>query len=177
MLTRNAEINSAFKQAFIYGVYHHLETNPDQPKHGINFPLSQSSVMSNLVLPFLPAFTPKQTEALQIKKTSWKIIRKFIKFLEKQKLVLAKERPGNEVDILDIDFEDATFKDFQPYKLPKKGTTSSSAIGIANMTDSGTSSDDAIGQRLKAIQLYRPERGVLTIFKNGESVYVKCPKH
>lgn len=175
-LIQNIEINNAFKQAFIYGVHHHLVSNPDQPKHGINFPVSQSSVMSNLVLPFLPAFTPKQTEALQIKRTSWKNIRKFIKFLEKQQLVLVKERPGNEVDIWDIDFEDATFKDFQPYKLPKKETTSSSTTGSAGVTDPGVSGDDAIGQRLKVVQLFQPERGVLTIFKNSSSAYVKCAR-
>jgi len=128
--------------------------------------------MSSLVLPFLPAFTAKQTEALQIKKTSWKNIRKFIKFLEKQKLVLAKERPGNEVDILDIDFEDATFRDFQPYRLPKKGTTSSPMNGNANVTDSGSTGDDAIGQHLKLIHLYKPDRGILTIFKSGGTAYV-----
>lgn len=130
--------------------------------------------MSNLVLPFLPAFTPKQVEALQIKKTSWKNIRKFIKFLEKQKLVLAKERPGNEVDILDIDFEDTAFKDFQPYKLPKKGTQSSTTN--ANTTaDSGPTGDDAIGQRLKRVELYKPERGVVTIFKNSGNGYDAFP--
>jgi len=132
--------------------------------------------MSNLVLPFLPTFTAKQAEALQIKKTSWKNVRKFIKFLEKQKLVLAKERPGNEVDILDIDFEDATFKDFQPYKLPKKETANNDANGAANTTDSRSNGDDAVGQRLKRVEVYKPERGVVAIFKNSGAGYGQLPK-
>lgn len=131
--------------------------------------------MSNLILPFLPAFTPKQAKSLNIKNTSWKNARKFIKALDKHKLVLAKERPGNEVDILDIDFEDSNFKDFQPYRLPKKEVPGSSnmpheaAKAAANGAE--TSGDDSIGQQLKRIELFKPKETLAPVLQAGGARY------
>lgn len=171
-LRQPLEIDNAFRQAFFYGVHHHHETYPDQPKHGLTFPLSQSLVMSALVLPFLPAFTQKQTESLVIKKTSWKNARKYIKALDKQKLLLSKDRPGNEVDVLDIDFKDLAFQDFRPYKLPKKETGGSqSKNGTSTGAETG---DDSIGQKLKRIELFRPKDSLAPLFETRYVTFLSC---
>jgi len=166
----------AFHEAFRYGVHHHYTSQPDLPKHGLTFPLTQSVVMSTLVLPFLPIFTPQQAESLVIKKTSYKNARKFIKSLDKQKLVLTKERPGNEVDILDIDFEDASIKDFQPYRLPKKETSAEKSNSNSNGAESA-GVDDSIGQKLKKVDLYKPHDKLADIFKASNARYANDISH
>lgn len=117
--------------------------------------------MSHLVLPFLPTFTPQQSQSLQIKKTSWKNARKFIKALDKAKLLLSKEQK-NEASVLDIDFDDATFTTFKPYRLPKKESIEPSNTGAA-YTD-GTH-DDSVGQQLKVLTLYRPKDVLAPLFR------------
>lgn len=121
--------------------------------------------MSSLVLPFLPTFTPKQTEALVIKKTSWKNARKFIKALDKEKLVLSKERPGNEVDILDVDFEDSKIRNFQPYRLPKRESSTAGGGKGGGAAAAASSGDDSIGQKLKRLELYKPKDNILALFQ------------
>ncbi|KAL1648786.1 hypothetical protein SLS58_001966 [Diplodia intermedia] len=161
------EIDEAFRRAFIYGVHHHMETNKNEPNYGLSFPLSQSSVMATLVQPFLPAFTPKQTASLQIKKTSFKNIKKFIKSLDKARLVKSKDRDGNEVVILDIDFNDATFKEFKPYRLPKKDTAGGASAGrgtTATATAGPSGEDTSIGQKLKKVELFRPKEKLAPLF-------------
>ncbi|EOD52216.1 putative rna binding protein ligatin protein [Neofusicoccum parvum UCRNP2] len=159
------EIDEAFKKAFIYGVHQHMETNKNDSNYGLSFPLSQSSVMANLVQPFLPAFTPKQTASLQIKKTSFKNIKKFIKSLDKAQLVKSKDRDGNEVVILDIDFTDQTFKEFKPYRLPRKENAGGSSK--ANTVASGD--DTSIGQKLKKVELFRPKEKLAPLFSSASA--------
>jgi len=166
----------AFHEAFCYGVHHHYTSQPDLPKHGLTFPLTQSVVMSTLVLPFLPIFTPQQAESLVIKKTSYKNARKFIKSLDKQKLVLTKDRPGNEVDILDIDFEDTSIRDFQPYRLPKKQTSTEKSNSNSNGTESA-GVDDSIGQKLKKVDLYKPHDKLADILKASNARYAHDITH
>lgn len=125
--------------------------------------------MSALVKPYLPTFTAKQTESLDIKKTSWKNIRKFIKALDKEKLLLSKDRQNNETTVLDIDFTDRTFSEFQPYSLPKRENIGSSTAASANGTD--TTTDSSIGQRLKQVTLYRPKDVLAPIFAASNVSY------
>lgn len=161
------EIDDAFRKAFLYGVHHHVTTNHSQPNYGLVYPLSQSFVMANLVQPFLPAYTPDQATQLQIKKTSYKNIRKFIKSFDKEKIIKSKERDGNETTIIDIDFEDKAFKDFQPYRLPKTETLSGTAQGRgtkATTTTEPDSQDPSIGQRLTKQDLYKPKDRLLPFF-------------
>ncbi|KKY28727.1 putative translation machinery-associated protein [Diplodia seriata] len=163
----DVKIDEAFKRAFIYGVHHHMESNKNEPNYGLSFPLSQSSVMATLVQPFLPAFTPKQTASLQIKKTSFKNIKKFIKSLDKARLVKSKDRDGNEVVILDIDFNDSTFKEFKPYRLPKKDTAGGASAGrgtTATATAGPSGEDTSIGQKLKKVELFRPKEKLAPLF-------------
>jgi translation initiation factor 2D len=118
--------------------------------------------MSQLVQPFLPTYTPARTASLQIKKSSWKNIRKFIRQLDKQKVVKCKDRDGNEVVILDIDFKDRQVEAFVPYRLPKKDAPSG---GSANGKPAAPlSAESSVGQKLKLVSLLRPKEKSAPIF-------------
>ena len=124
--------------------------------------------MSNLVLPYLPIHTPKQAAALQIKKTSWKNAKKFIKALEKAKILKSKDRDGGECVVVDIDFEDQAVNEFVPYRLPKKETpgADSGGGGGGKAVSAGNSPNDpSIGQRLSKVNLLRPKEALATIFE------------
>lgn len=151
------EIDDAFRNAFLYGVVQHKENNGGQSNFGLDFPLSPSFIMSTLINPFLPAFTPEQEKQLQIKKTSWKTLKKFIKYLDKQQIVKSKDMNGNETVIMDIDFDDAAVLGFKPYRLPKKETLAGTSQGRgAEATSQTDSSDDSIGQKLQITTFLRP---------------------
>ena len=142
----------------------------------MNFPINQSLVISNFVLPYLPISTPAQAASLHIKKTSWKTAKKFIKALEKQKLLKSKDRDGGECVVLDIDFDDEAFTSFKPYKLPKKETqgADSGGGGGGNAIAAGSSpTDDSVGQKLQKINLFRPKEALSPIFE-ASSASVKA---
>lgn len=147
-----------------------METNKSEASYGLSFPLSQSSVMATLVHPFLPAHTPAQAASLQIKKSSFKNIKKFIKSLDKSRLVKSKDRDGNEVVIIDIDFTDPTFKEFKPYRLPKKETAGGTSLGRGDKATTGLSGDDtSIGQKLKKVELFRPKEKLAPLFSTASA--------
>ncbi|CAO2648552.1 Nn.00g078190.m01.CDS01 [Neocucurbitaria sp. VM-36] len=156
------EIDDAFKNAFLFGVRHHMDHNKDQPSYGLDFPLSQSHVMSQLVQPFLPTYTPARTASLQIKKTSWKNIRKFIKYLDKQSIVKCKDRDGHETVILDIDFKDRQIGEFVPYRLPKKDAPP--VASASGKPAAALASESSVGQKLRLISLLRPKEKLAPIF-------------
>jgi len=162
------ELDDTFRQAFLYGIYHHRQTQPNAPNHGIVFPVGQSTVMSSFIQPFLPVFTPKQSQQMQIKSTSWKNIRKFVKAMDKEKILKSKEKDKNETVILDIDFEDSAIKEFKPYRLPKKETTGGAAPGRdEKATESIDSGDDSVGQKLQVVSYYRPASKLQPLFETG----------
>ncbi len=162
------EIDDAFKNAFLFGVRHHMDQNKGLPNYGLDFPLSQSHVMAQLVQPFLPTYTPKRTACLQMKKTSWKNIRKFVKYLDKQLIVKSKDRDGHEVVILDIDFKDRQIQAFVPYALPKKHTPApANANGKVASTSEGA--DPSIGQRLKVVSFLRPKEKLFPILQASKA--------
>ena len=164
-LTLGTEIDSSFHRAFLYGVYHYKKTHEGENNFGLGFPLSQSFVMSNLVQPFLPIYGPAQATALQIKKTSWKNIKKFIKHLDKQKIVKTKDRDGNEVVISDIDFDDRDILEFIPYKLPKKETVAGTSLGRGEKATAEIDTGDvSVGQTIHVVTLYRPKEKLSVIF-------------
>ncbi|KAL8942542.1 MAG: hypothetical protein Q9216_001586 [Gyalolechia sp. 2 TL-2023] len=153
------DIDDVFWKAFLYGLHHHRNANKSDPHHGLNFPINQSAVISNLVLPFLPITTSQQAASLNIKKTSWKNAKKFIKAFDKAKLLKSKDRDGGECVVLDIDWEDDSITSFMPYKLPKKDTVSaeSGGGGGGKVISAGISpSDPSIGQKLSKVDLYKP---------------------
>ncbi|CBX96845.1 hypothetical protein IAQ61_008203 [Plenodomus lingam] len=161
------EIDEAFVNAFLFGVRHHMNANRDHPTHGLEFPLSQSHVMSQLVQPFLPTYTPARTSSLQIKKTSWKNLRKFIKYLDKQKIVKTKDRDGNEVVIMDIDFKDRRIEAFVPYQLPKKDA--STAGNASGGTTTSATSQSSVGQTLRVVSLLRPKDKIHPILEASKA--------
>lgn len=124
--------------------------------------------MSNLVQPFLPAHTPEQANSLQIKKSSYKNIKKFIKSLDKAKIVKSKERDQHETIIIDIDFEDASFTDFIPYRLPKKETAAGTSLGRGSKATTETDSgDSSVGQKLEKVQYYKLKDRLLPLFESS----------
>jgi translation initiation factor 2D len=87
-----------------------------------------------------------------IKKTSWKNVKKFIKQLDKMQLVKSKDRSGQETYIQDIDFGDRRVEQFVPYRLPSKNAletstkSSTSEAGKKPATTDGA--DHTVGQTL-----------------------------
>ena len=150
------EIDDAFWQAFLYSIHEAKAQHKSDPHHGLKFPIPPSLVMSNMVLPYLPTHSALRTANLTIKKTSWKNIRKFIKALEKAKILKSKDRDGSECVIVDIDFEDPAITDFKPYPLPKKDAPSSTSLTNESSSSSSSSSDPSVGQHLHLITLHRP---------------------
>jgi len=138
-----------------------MDHNKDQPSYGLDFPLSQSHVMSQLVQPFLPTYTPVRTASLQIKKSSWKNIRKFIRHLDKQQIVRCKDRDGHEVVILDIDFKDRQIEAFVPYRLPKKDAPA--AASANGKPAAPLAAESSVGQKLKLVSLLRPKEKLAPI--------------
>jgi translation initiation factor 2D len=138
-----------------------MDHNKDSPSYGLDFPLSQSHVMSQLVQPFLPAYTPARTASLQIKKTSWKNLRKFVRYLDKQQIVKCKDRDGHEVVILDIDFTDRQIAAFVPYRLPKKDAPTGASTN--GKPAASLSSESSLGQRLKLVSVLRPKEKLAPI--------------
>ncbi|KAL8988983.1 MAG: hypothetical protein Q9169_008462 [Polycauliona sp. 2 TL-2023] len=166
------EIDDIFWNALLYGLHHHRSTNRTDPHHGLNFPVNQSALISNLVLPFLPITTPAQTATLNIKKTSWKNAKKFIKAFDKARLLKSKDRDGGECVVVEIDFEDPTIVNFKPYKLPKKETTGAESGGGGGgkaITSNISPSDSSIGQKLNKIDLYKPKDQLAPVFAASQA--------
>ncbi|WXC60414.1 hypothetical protein SNK03_006288 [Fusarium graminearum] len=145
------EIDNAFHQAFLYAV-HKAKQSGSPPHYGLDFPLQPSFIIASMIQPNLRS----QSRHYNIKKTSWKNVKKFIKELHKQKLVLAKDRNGGETVILDIDFDDAQISGFRPYRLPTPKAPA--AEGGASTGDAGQSSNSSTssGQRINIQFVYRP---------------------
>jgi translation initiation factor 2D len=116
--------------------------------------------MATLVNPFLPAYTSHEASQLQIKKTSWKNIKKFIKHFDKQRIVKSKDQHGNETVILGIDFEHRTILSFTPYRLPKKEPPTASAPDA----QAETGGDPSVGQTLTLISLHKPKPALSELF-------------
>ncbi|MCJ1249654.1 hypothetical protein MMC30_006880 [Trapelia coarctata] len=164
------DIDTAFRQAFLYAMHHHRSNNPQTPRHGLEFPIPQSLFISNLILPFLPVYNVGDAATFQIKKTSWKTPKKFIKSLEKESLLKSKDR-GAETLIQDVAFEDSAVGAFVPYKLPKKR---SAGIGVLDGEDKsapsgGSSKDASIGQRLSKVTLLKPKAKLAPIFESAQA--------
>ena len=140
----------------------------EEPHHGIDFPITQSFLMSNLIIPYLPTFTTADTANLQIKKTSWKTIKKFIKALDKALLLKSKDRNGGETVIVDVDFEDVAIQSFVPYRLPKKPDSLNAESSNA-ASASSSSMDPTIGQSLKRVVLLKPRDDLSPIFHHNPS--------
>ncbi|OJD13609.1 hypothetical protein AJ78_05953 [Emergomyces pasteurianus Ep9510] len=153
------EIDTAFHNAFLYCLYQHKIDNPSTPSYGMPFPIQASFLISNLINPYLPIYSPQQAQFYNIKKTSWKNVKKFIKHLDKEGLVKSKDRSGGETIILDADFYDAQVENFVPYKLPKKSSSDSATAKPTSLGANGKNLPQ--NQSFTVKTLYRPN-GKLT---------------
>lgn len=108
-----------------------------------------------MITPFLRI--QDQPQFYQIKKTSWKNVKKFIKHLDKTGLLKSKDRNGGECVILDIDFEDAAIREFKPYKLPSPAKN-----GDSNASSGQTSTTNgSISSNIQIQTLYRPSQKLI----------------
>lgn len=127
-----------------------------------------------MITPHLPIYTAKQAQYYQIKKTSWKNVKKFIKYLDKQQLVKSKDRNGQETVILDVDFNDRRVEQFVPYRLPSKNAVENTGKSATPGTNkpAATDSDPSVGQTLTVQTLYRPTGKLTpTIFPSLSSTH------
>jgi translation initiation factor 2D len=170
-----AEIDEAFVKAFLYSLYKLKQDNPTTPDHGISFPIQPSVLISNFVTPYLPIHSPKHAQYYQIKKTSWKNVKKFIKHLDKEVLVRSKDRNGQETVILDVDFSDNRVEQFVPYRLPSKNAVENSGKPVSKKTKAAEDGDDpSIGQSLTVHLLYRPTSKLTpTMFPSDSKSFYK----
>lgn len=116
-------------------------------------------LIANLITPYLPIYNPQEAQFYNIKKTSWKNVKKFIKQLDKLQLVKSKDRNGQETVILDVDFSDHRVERFVPYRLPSRSALDSSNKPAATDGKKATAtggSDPSVGQTLLVQTLYRP---------------------
>ncbi|KAJ5332488.1 hypothetical protein MYU51_019115 [Penicillium brevicompactum] len=152
------EIDDAFVNAFVYALFKLKQDNPSATNHALPLPITPSALVANLITPHLPVYTAQQAQFYNIKKTSWKNVKKFMKHLDKLKLVKTKDRNGQETVILDVDFGDQRVERFVPYRLPSpralEGGKPSTSEG---KKPAGTDdSDPSVGQTITVQNLYRP---------------------
>ncbi|GAB7365428.1 hypothetical protein MBLNU230_g6505t1 [Neophaeotheca triangularis] len=164
------EIDDAFRNAFLYAIHQHKVSNPSQANYGFDFPVHQTQVMATMIQPFLPAFNTDEKQQLQIKNTSWKNIKKFVKAMDKERIIKSKEKDRNETVILDIDFDDQAVRDFKPYRLPKKETAGGAALGRGEKaTEQVGTGDGSVGQKLQVVVYYRPTAKLQPLFTGAEA--------
>ena len=161
------EIDACFRNAFLYAIHEQRKSHKDDRYHGLSFPISQSLFISNLVLPYLPLFTAEDVDALQIKRTSWKNAKRFIKALNKERLIKAKDRNGGETIIQDVDFDDPAITSFVPYKLPKREAPKGESKETNE--DTNVASDNSIGQVLQKLTLLKPKEKLAPIFQSSST--------
>lgn len=162
------ELDATFRNAFLYGLHQQLITHPAHPTHGLVFPLSPSFVMANLIQPFLPASLPQQQ--LQMKKTSWKTLRKFVKALEKEGVVRGKDQGGSETVVVEVFWGAEAVVGFRPYGGVKgmgggkgeKGSTTMEGVGVV-----AGAGDESIGQTLQVVNFYKPTSKLAAIFSGA----------
>ena len=147
-----AEVDAAFMSAFLYSIHTAKKSNQG-PSYGFALPIQPSSLISNMIQPYLRS----QSSHYTIKRTSWKNTKKFIKHLDKQGLLKSKDRNGGETIIQDLDFNDIRIQNFTPYKLPKaKPPADPSDTASSKPTIANGHTDPSIGQTLSLIHLFRP---------------------
>ena len=150
------EIDQAFQNAFLYAVYNAKKTG-SAPHYGLKLPIQPAYLISNMIQPYLPIYHDSQAQYYNIKKTSWKNAKKFIKHLDKAQIVKSKDRNGNETVIFDIDFEDQRVTHFQPYRLPQPKELVDSGGGQSQASSKeAIGADSSIGQTLTFQTLIRP---------------------
>lgn len=197
--SNSLDVDTAFHDAFIYGLLHYAKTHPTHRSHGLDYPLSQSFVISSLVQPFLPvlgsADAAAAADTFSIKRTSWKTAKKFVRQLAKEKLIKSKDQ-GNESVIMDIDFKHDSVVHFAPlHRAPKQrsgngqgqatsGSVKADASGVAksgqgqgsagaDTTTAGPANNpDPSRPDLKMSTFYRPKPFLSPIFPTDSRTFL-----
>ncbi|KAG5361601.1 Translation machinery-associated protein 64 [Yarrowia sp. C11] len=137
------DIDHAFKRALMQSLYK-ISKSP------IDLPIPSSTFMSEYVLNNLPIYHPN----VNIKKTSWKKASKFLKTMEKEKLMKVKEK-GGDVSIISLAGADnEAVARFEPFKVAKKPAD--------KKTDS---SDTTSSTTLTVTQFWKPKSAAGDFFK------------
>jgi translation initiation factor 2D len=142
-----SEVDQTFHEAFLYAVFKAKKSGTG-PHYGLEFPIQPSFLVSKMLQPNLRY----QNEAYTIKKTSWKNVKKFIKYLDKQELIKSKDRNGGETVILDIDFDDNQIKTFVPYRLPESKVTGADE---SEPSSAPSGVETSLKQNIHILTLYR----------------------
>ncbi|KAI5301385.1 hypothetical protein KEM56_001784 [Ascosphaera pollenicola] len=155
------EIDNAIFRAFLHYIHKQMKSHPQSPTHDISFPILPTTLISNVLTPYIPLRTAEEAQYYNIKRTSWKTVKKFIKHLHKQKLVHSKDRNGGETVILDIDFSHPLVKEFVPYKIPKirpqNKPQSESATDAQGTPSAQPSTGSAVSEQTLNVQVvYKP---------------------
>ena len=140
-----AEVDTAFREAFLYAVVAAKKSGSPPPRYGIDFPLQQAALMDKMIKPYFRYNSPYYI----VKNTSWKSVKKFLKQLEKEVLIKTKDRSGESL-VMDIDFNDQQVLNFVPYSLPKSKPPATKQ-STDNNSSNGTSTSD-----VRIVTLYRP---------------------
>lgn len=143
------EVDEAFMAALLYALYN-AKKNGEPPHYGIDFPIQPSFLIANMIQPHLRV----QNQHYNIKKTTWKNTKKFIKHLDKTQLLRSKARNGGETVILDVDFNDEKVRNFTPYRLPK-AKVQEGAHGGGEQQSTANGGDPSLGQKLVIQTIYR----------------------
>lgn len=139
------DIDHAFKRALMQSLY-------KISKAPIDLPIPSSTFMSEYVLNNLPIYHPN----VNIKKTSWKKASKFLKTMEKEKLMKVKEK-GGDVSIISLAGSDnEAIARFEPFKVAKKRAD--------KKTDSADNNSSS-GTTLTVTQFWKPKSAAGDFFK------------
>ncbi|KAK6498520.1 hypothetical protein TWF481_011108 [Arthrobotrys musiformis] len=156
------EIDSAFRDALVYSL-HSVLASPERASnahHSLNFPLTSSYVLANLITPKLPNL---QNPNYSIQKTSWKKIQKMLKQMDKDDLLKIKER-GGDVLVYAVNWDSPRIANFTPYPIitpkPKKKPVDESAAG-----PSSSSGPSGSSTAIKVVELYKPPAKLNTIYE------------
>ena len=134
--------------------------------------MSSSAFISTFVQPYLappshfPPHNLEQTSgphpSLQLKKSSSKNAAKFLKQLEKEKLIKTKTRNGGEIVVLSVDPTSEAVQKFRRYRLPT----------APKEVSAGDSANAPAPGGIQVNALYRPNGKALKFFEAINARYI-----
>jgi len=172
------EIDDAFYNAALYGF--HVYSDSEVREHArLVCPLPSATFINTLVHPYLPPasqfppFNLLKNEgphpSLQLKKTSWKNMAKFQKYLQSKDLIATKVRSGGEPIVTDINWQHPEVQGFKQYKLPAPPKEGKSDEAVAARKE---------GEKpgvVKVEALYRPNGKAIKFFQEINAGFVFVP--
>lgn len=142
-----AEIDDILTRAALFAL-HKLGPSPE------SFPLPASQFYSAHVLPSRPA---SHGSDVDIKKSSFKKVQKFLKTLEKSGYVKVKDIKGDLV-IMSADWNKTDVKDFKPYKTIGDVGTGGSSTKTSPSTQSLISIQDCWKPNTKSLAVFQDQK-------------------